>query len=1075
MEFRVLGPLQVHGDDGPLPVRGPRQQRILALLLLNHDRLVPLDQLIKAVWDDNPPATAGTQVRNRVSDLRRTWAAAVPRPDDLLVTEGSGYLLRLSGHTLDLVEYERQVTAAREAMRTDDRPAALRLLRSALSQWRGPAFAGVGGGLIDAASARWEEHRLSVLEECLGHELALGRHQHIVDEVAALAEAQPFRERFIHHLMLALYRSGRQTDALASYQKHTDLLRDELGLDPGPELRKLHEAILRRSSDIDTPTTKPAQEPSPPAIELPSPAEHQDDPPPSDARPATVLTRPAELPADVMDFSGRVREIAALDKLLAEGQERRRGVQIIAVTGTAGVGKTALTVHWAHRVADRFPDGQLHVNLRGHAQGPSVRPIEALATMLRALGVNAEQIPIELDDAARLFRSLLAGRQVLLMLDNAVSADQVRPLLPGTSGSVVLVTSRDRLTGLVASHGARRLALDPLGTPEALELLRQILGDSRMDSDPQATERLVQACASLPLALRIAAANLDSEPHRSIAEYAAELRDGDRLATLRVDGDSQAVQTVFDASYTALPADMKNLFRLLGLAPGPDISAAAMAQMAGMETDQAARIFNGLAAAHLIHGSGSRRFTTHDLLRLYARQRAEAEEPVEARDAAIGALFDWYMDHARAAAQVLHPHMMRLADQELPPPSTRFEDHDAAISWLDDERPNLVAVVAAAAAHGKPSTAWRLADVLRGYFWLKGHIVDWLHTAQAGVTAASAHDDLRGKAAAHVSLGFAHYSRGRCQQAIEHYRAALECSRRAGWEAGQATALGNIGLALTTAGDLRSAIEALHPAADIDRRLGRRSGLATTLCALGQVSARLGHAQQAVHYLREALSLYQETDSLSGQAMALGGLAHALCLLGRHEEAAPLATRSLDIYRKAGDADGTAATMDLLARVHHRAGRHHEALDQAVAALELVEQTDRKRQAPPLLNTLGRVHLALGDVAKARHYHERALTAVEPIESLFHELEAYAGLASTLRALGSLDAALDHASRALELAQRAGYRLTEGEVLRTLADIHLEIGNHAEAEACVQQALQLAEQENQEFAADDAGSVKDAA
>ncbi|MEU4620041.1 BTAD domain-containing putative transcriptional regulator [Actinoplanes sp. NPDC023801] len=1062
MEFRVLGPLQVHGNSGPLPLRGPREQRILAVLLLNHDRLVPLDQLIKAVWDDNPPATAGTQVRNRVSELRRTWAVAVARPDDVLVTEGSGYLLRLSDHTLDLTVYERQVVAARAAMRAGDRPSALRLLRSALGQWRGPAFAGVGGGMIDAAAARWEEHRLSAVEECLGLELDLGRHTHIVDEVTALAEEHPFRERFVHQLMLALYRSGRQADALSAYQRYAERLRDELGLDPGPELGKLHEAVLRRSPGIDAPPAAPAPEPPPAATGVPAPPERDAATAPPATRPPAVPTRPAELPADLVDFSGRTNEIAALDKLFTEGRQRRRGVQVIAVTGTAGVGKTALAVHWAHRVADQFPDGQLHVNLRGHAQGPSMRPVEALATMIRALGVSAEETPFELDDAARLFRSLLAGRQVLLMLDNAESAEQVRPLLPGTSGCVVLVTSRDRLTGLVASHGARRLALDPLGPAEAYELMRQILGESRMDSDPQATQRLVQACAALPLALRIAAANLDSEPHRSVAEYAAELHDGDRLAALRVDGDSQAVQTVFDTSYTALPAEMRKLFRLVGLAPGPDVPAAAMARMAGIDADRAARLLTGLAAAHLIHESGRRRFTSHDLLRLYARKRAEAEDSPEVRDAALGALFDWYLEQARAAAQVLHPHMMRLADQELPPPPVRFGNHAAAIAWLDDERPNLVAAVSASAASGRPGTPWLLADVLRGYFWLRGHTTDWLYTAESGVAAATAHGDLRGEAAARLALGFAHYSRGRCGQAAEQYRAALECSRRAGWEAGQATALSNLGLARATAGDLRSALDALHPAAAIDRRLGRRPGLATTLCALGQVSARLGRARQAVHHFEEALSLYRETDSLSGQAMALSGLALALSVLERHEEAVPVATRSLDIYREAGDADGTSATMDLLARLHCGAGRHREAVEQATTALELVEQTDRRRQAPALLNTLGRAHLALGDAPRARDCHERALAAVEPIEALFQELEAYAGLAGAMRALGSAEAALGHAARALELAQQAGYRTSEGEVLRTLADIHRDLGNDAEAEVCAKQALQIAQEEKQE-------------
>lgn len=396
--------------------------------------------------------------------------------------------------------------------------------------------------------------------------------------------------------------------------------------------------------------------------------------------------------------------------------------------------------------------------------------------------------------------------------------------------------------------------------------------------------------------------------------------------------------------------------------------------------------------------------------------------------------------------------MMRLADQELPPSSVRFDDHAAALAWFDDERANLVAVVAAAAGHGRPSAAWRLADILRGYFWLRGHIVDWMHTAEVAVAAAGVHDDLRGQAAAHVSLGFAHYSRGRCKQAVEHYQAALDLSRRSGWEAGQATALGNTGLAQATAGDLRSAMDSLDPAADIYRRLDRRSGLATTLCALGQVSAGLGQAQQAVHHFEEALSLYQETGSLSGQAMAGGGLAHALGILERHREAVPLAARSLEIYRGAGDVDGAAATMDLLARLHNRAGRHREAIDQATTALELVERTDRQRQAPALLNTLGRAYLALGEASRARHYHERALAAVKPVESLLHELEAHAGLAGALRELGSLDAALDNALQALESARRAGYRPTEGEILRTLADIHRDLGKDAEARAYDEQA-----------------------
>lgn len=529
MRFHTLGPLQVHDDDGLLPVGGPRERRILAALLLGRDRVVPLHQLVAAVWDGDPPVTAATQVRNQVSRLRRSWSATVPRPAEVLVTDGNGYRIRLDGHTLDLVAYEQQVTQARAAARAGDIESALRLLRSALALWRGPAFAGVGGSVVDAAADRLEQHRLSVAEECLGHELALGRHEHVADEAAALVAAHPFREHLVHHLMSALYRSGRQVDALAAYQRYARRLRDELGLDPVPGLRTLHEAILRRSVDVGPPTVPAPRDASASATTTPSPPRQRTVGSRFGSGPP-VRTRPAELPADVADFSGRARETAALDEFLAECRERERGVHIVVVTGGAGTGKTALVTHWAHRASAGFPDGQLHVDLHGHSRRPAMRPIDALRTVLRALGADLEATPTDLDDAARLYRSLLAGRRILLVLDDASSCEQVRPLLPGTPGSVVLVTSRDALTGLVASHGARRLTVGPMEMDEALELLGHVVDESRLRRDPQGTRRLVEACSYRPPDLRVAASHLGDQPHRSVADYAAELRDRGRTA-----------------------------------------------------------------------------------------------------------------------------------------------------------------------------------------------------------------------------------------------------------------------------------------------------------------------------------------------------------------------------------------------------------------------------------------------------------------------------------------------------------------------------------------------------------------
>lgn len=1074
MQFQILGPLQVLANNVPLPVRGSREQKILATLLLHADQPVPLEHLVNAVWDDNPPATAATQVRNRISGLRKSWSSAIEQPCSLLTTEGNGYLLRLKGHDLDLRNLEHQVSSAREAAGADNREEAARLLRAALGYWRGPTLYGIGGDAVTAAATLLEERRLLVTEECLSHELALGRHQQLIIEISALVRVHPFRERFTHHLMLALHRSGRQADALACYQRHTRILRDELGLDPSPELKALHEAILRRSPAIDLPAriavTQPvrsraaptqqarsrtATQPAPAAVS-PTPADLPDPPATPAQDPGAAAFLPAEVPADVVDFTGRVRELDALDAFLPPGNgPLSGGMSIIAVTGTGGAGKTALAVRWAQKVAMRFPNGQLHVNLQGYSQGPPMQPIEALATMLRAVGVGADNVPVELDEAARLFRSMLADKRMLIVLDNVRSAEQIRPLLPGSSGCLVLVTSRNRLAGLVASHGARRLTVDPLSEDEAVELLGRILGRPRIANEPQAASRLAQACAFLPLALRIAAANLDGEPHRSIAGYVDELHRGDRLAALRIVDDSQAVQSVFDASYAGLSTDTRQVFRLLGLAPGPDIAMAAVPSLTGLGEEQATLVVGRLTAAHLVQPSAPGRFTAHDLLRLYMKQRAETEDSREQRAAAVERLLRWHLDHARAAARVLHPHMLRLADLEHPTPAARFDDHAAAVAWLDAERPNLVAAIDHAAAYGPKSIAWLLADALRGYFWLRGHVVDWLRIGRVACAAAAVSGDLRGQAVAYISLAFAHDSQGRYGRAMDNYRTALELSTAAGWEEGRAAALGNLGLAEASAGNLRQAVDSLEVAAGIDQRLGLPLGLATTMRALGQVKAQLGFPREALRYLQEALASYERAGSASGQAMTLGSLAYVLRILGRFDEAVWCGARALAIHRDTGDQDGEAGALETLARVHHDAGHHRDAMDHAAASLALIDQTDRRRGLAATLNTLGRVCLAAGKTRQAITYHEQAIATTSTSESHYHRVEAEAGLAAALHRLGDEVGALARARRALKLVRQADYRILEGEVLVALADVHVARGSIEEARSCARQASQV--------------------
>jgi tetratricopeptide (TPR) repeat protein len=437
------------------------------------------------------------------------------------------------------------------------------------------------------------------------------------------------------------------------------------------------------------------------------------------------------------------------------------------------------------------------------------------------------------------------------------------------------------------------------------------------------------------------------------------------------------------------------------------------------------------------------------------KQRAEAEDSQEERAAAVKTLLHWYLDHARAAARILHPQMLRLADLKHPAPAARFDDHAAAVDWLDAERPNLVAAIDHAAAYGPRSLAWLLADVLRGYFWLRGHVVDWLRIGRVARAAAAVSGDLRGQAVAHTSLAFAHYSQGRYRHAINNYRTALELSTAAGWEEGRATALGDLGLAEASAGNLLQAVDSLEAAAGIDQRLGRSLGLATTMRVLGQVKAQLGFPREALRYLDEALAFCERAGSASGQAMTLGSLAYVLRILGRFDEAVSCAARSLAIHREIGDQDGEAGALETLARVHHDAGRHRDAMDHAAASLALIDQTDRRRGLAATLNTLGRICLAAGTARQAIAYHEQAIATTSTSGSHYHRLEAEAGLATAQHRLSDADGALVRARRTLERARQADYRILEGEVLITLADIHLAGGRIEECRACARRASEI--------------------
>ncbi|WP_067140004.1 AfsR/SARP family transcriptional regulator [Microtetraspora malaysiensis] len=628
MEFGVLGPLAVRSDGEAMRLTAAKQQTLLAALLCHANAPVSLERLMEALWEE-PPASATANLRLYVHRLRRTLQAP-----QRITSHGSGYLLAVRPGELDADRFGELAAEAGRARESGDLNRAGELLTEALALWRGKAYGDIAQTpLIRETAARLEEERLRAVEERADIDLALGRHAEVVPELTLLVDEHPYREVPRHHLMLALYRSGRQSEALEVFRRTRALLIEELGIEPGPELRLLHEAMLRGEVDL-----WPSPRPSSPPV-------------------------PRELPVGTYGFTGRADAIEALDEALAGDHGGTGGpVALTVIAGPAGVGKTALGVHWAQRIMHRFPNGQLYLNLRGYSAEPRLRPLEALTALLRALGTPPQRMPSDTAQAAALYRSLMAGRRMLVLLDNAASAEQVRPLLPGTLGCLVVVTSRNRLSGLIVREGARRITLDVLTPAEARELFVSFLGERRVTAEPEAVAEVAELCGRLPLALRIAATHLADRPLRRIADYAAELAEGNRLAALEISGDSgTAVRAALDESYETLAPEERRMFRLLGIAPGTDFTMETAAAASDRSTEQTVRLLDRLAAAHLLDERVAGRFAFKDLVRLYAQAQARAEDSDDERGEAVRRVYRWYLSGAESAADLLYSHVLRWA------------------------------------------------------------------------------------------------------------------------------------------------------------------------------------------------------------------------------------------------------------------------------------------------------------------------------------------------------------------------------------------------------------------------------
>ncbi len=1007
MEFGLLGSLVVRNGEMDVPVRRGHQRALLAILLLNANRLVPVEAITEALWGSAPPRSAPVAVRSYIRWLR---LALGPAGRERISTQPRGYLIRVAEGELDLARFEHLLASARAAAHNGLWDEAAGQARDALSNWRGEPLADIESDTLALREVpRLAELRLQAMEIRINADLCQGGHAGVTAELQHLCAVHPLREHLHALLMLALYRCGRQAEALAAYELLRTMLVEELGADPGPELQTLHRQILGADPALAAPQPAAAAV----AGARPGPAGGAE---PGAAGGMSPVV-PRQLPAAVGCFTGRDTELAALTGLLhAQPAARPQAMVISAIGGTAGVGKTALAVQWAHQVAEWFPDGQLYVNLRGYDPGQPLPAADALAAFLRSLGVPGQDIPPEADERAARYRSLLAGKQVLIVLDNAGSADQVRPLLPGTPACAVVVTSRDALAGLVAMDGAARLDLDLLPLTEAVALLRTLIGP-RADAEPDAAAELAAQCCRLPLALRVAAELAASRPVASLAGLTGELGDlRARLDLLGAGDDPRTqVRAVFSWSYQQLGTDAAQMFRLLGLHPGPDIEPYAAAALTGTALPQARRALEALARAHLISPAAPGRYAMHDLLRAYARELSATVDGAQEQHAALTRLFDHYLHTAAAAMDTLFP-AERHRRPRIPWPDTPvppLPDPAAARQWLDGERPALVAAAAHTAVHGWPGHATRLAAALSSYLLRGGHIPEAVIVFGHALGAARRAGDRAAEATAFSLIGNIGLEQGRFQQAAGYYRQALALYRAAGDRAGEARVLSNMGIAETNLGPYAQAARHQQQAAAIFRDIGDRLGEARALGNLGWARQRQGRYKEAGGYHQQALDLSRKLGDHQGEAWALASLGAVDQQLGRYQHAAGYLEQAIAILHELGHTRGESDALVRLGEVYLGLGRYEQSAGNFEQALAMSREIGARVVEADALNGLGEVLFHTGEAGKARTHHAAALRLASEADVPLEQARAHCGLARACQAGGNSLQARRHWQEAL--------------------------------------------------------------
>ncbi len=967
--FNILGTLEVWHREERVHLGGARSQGVLAALLLEANYAVPLTRLIEAAWEHTPPATAGHQVRKAVADLR----SRVPGGQEIFLTEGTGYRVVLGENQLDLIRFEQ---ALARAATVHDVDAQISALESAVGLYRGRVLPDSKSPLLTAAATMIEARYLGAREKLLALQLDRGHAHDVVVELQALVTEHPLRESLTSQLMVALYRVGRQADALRAYHILRDALSDQLGIDPGNEAEERYQQILCNAPDL-----YPAPHPT--------------------SRPANDLTlaKPRTLPHDLPDFTGREAEIAWL--LSEVGARNTPGVTVILIDGMGGSGKSTFAVHASHLLAERFPDGQIFMDLQGFTPGcEPVRPSDALTTLLRTIGVPSDRIPENRAEREGLWRGMTAGRRLLLLLDNVFASDQVRSLIPSGTHSLVLVTSRSRLLGL---DGGSPMTLGLPSPADGQLLLANVIGRERVEKEPEAAAELVRLCARLPLALRIAAARLSNRPQWSLAWMVGRLRNEQtRLSELVA--DHRSVRVALEMSCESMTDMHRQLFQCLGVHPGPDLDAHTAAALGGLPLETTQALLEDLLDARLLIQRQPGRFALHDLVRSLAREGAERDPAMvsEARHRVL----DYYLHVADVCAQLVQPGRERLRVRPRYVASTMppVPDLSSALSWFETERQNLLAALAHAEDAQMDAYVANLPRVLAYYLRMRGHIDDELMVLRKALAAAQRLGDLELEGVALTNLAVPYWHLGHVMEGMEYAKKALAITERVGDRLGYAFCLSRIGMFCNTLGKYEDAMGHLHEALVIFQEAGNLREVGTVLASQAVAQTALGRYADArrisrlvIANSREIGDPYSEIVGLTGEAAACAQAGDFALGLERLNEATELAERI-------GTPNGRAAILAQYSDIYRRQGRYDDALRDGQAALMLLRNLHRPSVEAAVHNVIGSVHCMRGQLDLASEHHQDARRIAQKMGLRGELARALDGIADTHRRAGDIDA-----------------------------------------------------------------------